>query len=152
MFSLSFIPSTATGKPNVFGKTSASPRMRGTRADRSSGANIVLKRQGLSLCSAGSNGSSARAVEQVLHQLRLRQWRWQMETFNTKTNMNSERDLGRLGLPARTGPEAWFLGAGDQPAIRKPFLQPSRRLQSASFWTNFPEIRGAEFTDVKQKK
>ena len=33
-------------------------------------------------------------------------------TFKTKTNRNSERDLGRLGLPARTGPEARLLGAG----------------------------------------
>ena len=40
---------------------------------------------------------------------------------------NSERELGRLGLPARTGPEARLLGAGDQPAIRKRFLPPSRR-------------------------
>jgi hypothetical protein len=140
----------------------------------------VLKRQGLSLGSLGSNGSSARAVEQrVLHQLRLRRWRWQMERspsktkrnserdlgrlglpartgsacrpgtarlagpdlgrlglparrwqmerLPSKTNRNSERDLGRLGLPARTGPEARLQGAGDQPAIRKPFLPPSRR-------------------------
>ena len=100
-------PSTATrtGRPNVFG-------LRGTRAVRSSGANIVLKRQGLSLCSAGSNGSSARAVELLLHQLRLRRWRWQMESLPTKTNRFSERNLGRLGLPARTGPEARLLGAG----------------------------------------
>jgi hypothetical protein len=118
----------------VFGKTSASPRMRGTRAAGSSGPNIVLKRQGLSLCSLGSNGSSARAVEQVLHQLRLRRWRWQMERLPSKTNRNSERDLGRLGLPARTGPEARLQGAGDQPAIRKPFLPPSRRWLSGGWW------------------
>ncbi len=129
MFSLSFIPSTATGRSNVFGKTSASPmtRMLGTRAASSSGANIVLKRQGLSLCSVGSNGSSARAVEQVLHQLRLRRWRWQIKRLPLMKNRNSERDLGRLCLPARIGPDARLLGAGDQPAIRKPFLPPSRR-------------------------
>ncbi len=57
MFSLGFIPSTATGRPNVFGKTLASPMMRGTRAASSSGANIVLKRQGLSLCSAWTPSS-----------------------------------------------------------------------------------------------
>ncbi len=130
MFSLSFIPLTATGRPNMFGKTSASPRVRGTRAASSSGAKILLKWQGLSLCSLGSNGSSARAVEQVLHQLRLRRWRWQMERLPSKTNRNSERNRDRLGLPARTGPGARLLGAGNQPAIRKPFLPPSRRWMS----------------------
>ena len=91
----------------------ASPRMRGTRAARSSGANIVLKRQGLSLRRLGSNGSRARSVEQLLlHQLRVRRWRRQMETFNTKRNRNSERDLGQLGLPARTGQVTRLLGAG----------------------------------------
>ena len=97
----------------MFGKTSASPRMRGTRAARSSGANIELKRQGLSLHRLWSNGSSARAVGQLLlHQLRVRRWRWQMESCNTKTIRNSERDLGRLGWPARLWPEARLLGAG----------------------------------------
>ncbi len=57
-------PSTATGRPNVFGKTLASPRVCGTRAARSSGANIVLKGPGLRLRWHGRNGS--RAVEQLL--------------------------------------------------------------------------------------
>ncbi len=127
MFFLIFIPLTATGRPNVFGKTSASPRMRGTCAASSSGVTIVLKRQGLSLHSLGSNCSSARAMEPLLHKLLLRRWQWQMESLPTKTNRNSERDLGRLGLSARIGPEALLLGAGYQPAIRKPFLHPSRR-------------------------
>jgi hypothetical protein len=40
----------------------------------------VLKLQGLSLRSLGSNGSSAMAVELLqLHQGRLRGWQWQME-------------------------------------------------------------------------
>ncbi len=107
-------PSAETSRPNVFGKTSASPRTRGTRAASSSGPNIVLKRQGLSLLSLGSNGSSARAVEQLLHHLRLRRWGWQtMKSCPTKTKTHSsERDLGRLGLPARTGPETRLLDAG----------------------------------------
>ncbi len=107
----------------MFGKTPASSRICGTRAARSSGANIVLKGPGLSLRRLGSNGSRARAVEQLLlHQLRVQQWRWQMESCNTKKKRISERDLGRLGWPARTGPEVRLLGAGgDQPAIRKPF-------------------------------
>ena len=97
----------------MFGKTLASPRGCGTRAARSSGPIIVLKGPGLRLRRLGRNGSRARAVEQLLlHQLRVRRWRWQMEGCNTKTNRNSERDLGRLGLPARTGPEARLLGAG----------------------------------------
>ena len=105
-------PSAATCRPNVFGKTSASPRTRGTRAASSSGPNIVLKRQGLSLRRLGSNGSSARAVEQLLHQ-RVRRWRRQLKSCPSKTKTHSsERDLGRLGLPARAGPEARLLGAG----------------------------------------
>ena len=88
-------PSAATGRPNVFGKTSESPRKCGTCAASSSGPTIVLKRQGMSLCSLGSNGSSARAVEQLLHQLRLRRWRWQMKSCPTKTKTHSsERDPG----------------------------------------------------------
>ena len=72
------------------------------------------------------------AVEQLLlDQLRVRRRRCQMERCNTKTIRNSERDLGRLGWPARTGPEARLLGAGGAslPAImiRKPFQPPSRR-------------------------
>ena len=97
----------------MFGKTSASPRPRGMGAASSSGPNIVLKRQGLSLRRLGSNGSSARAVEQLLHQLQVQRWRRQLKSCpsKTKTNRNSERDLGRLGWPARTGPEARLLGA-----------------------------------------
>jgi hypothetical protein len=72
-----------------------------------------IMRQGLSLRRLGSNGSSVREVEQLLlPQRRERRWQWQMESCNTKKNRNSERDLGRLGLPARTGPEARLLGAG----------------------------------------
>jgi hypothetical protein len=68
-------------------------------------------------------------VEQLLlDQLRVRRRRCQMESCNTKTIRNSERDLGRLGWPARTGPEARLLGAGGAslPAImiRKPFQPP----------------------------
>jgi hypothetical protein len=69
-------------------------------------------------------------VEQLLlDQLRVRRWRCQMESCNsTKTIRSSERDLGRLGWPARTGPEARLLGAGGAslPAImiRKPFQPP----------------------------
>ncbi len=96
MFPLIYIPSTATGRPNVFGKTSASLRKCETCAARSSGLTIVLKRQGLSLLFI------SKAVEQLLHQLRLRRWWWQMESCPRKTTTNSERDLGRLGLPART--------------------------------------------------
>ncbi len=97
----------------MFGKTLASPRVCGTRAARSSGANIVLKGPGLRLRRLERNGSRARAVEQLLlHQLRVRRWRWQMESCNTKTIRNSERDLARFGWPARTGPEARLLGAG----------------------------------------
>ena len=80
----------------------------------------MQKRQGLSLRRLGSNGLSARAVEQLLHQLRLLRRRWQMKCCPTKTKTDSESDLGRLGLPARTGQEAQLLGAGDQPAIRIP--------------------------------
>mgnify|MGYP000010450878 CR=1 FL=1 len=36
-----------------------------------------------------------------LHQLLLWKRRWQMESCITKTKTDSERDLGRLGLPAR---------------------------------------------------
>ena len=107
-------PSTATGRPNVFGKTLASPRVRGNRANRPSGPSIVLKGPGLRWRRLGRNGSRARAVEQLLlDQLRVRRWRCQMESCNTtKTIRSSERDLGRLGWPARTGPEARLLGAG----------------------------------------
>ena len=100
------------------------------RAARSSGPIIVLKGPGLRWRRLGRNGSRARAVEQLLlDQLRVRRCRCQMVRFNTKTNRNSERDLGRLGWPARTGPEARLLGAegASLPAIRKPFLPPSRR-------------------------
>ena len=74
----------------------------------------------------------ARAVEQLLQHLGVRRWRWQMESLTTKTIRNSERDLGRLGRPARTGPEARLArllgaGGGSLPAIRKPFQPPSRR-------------------------
>ncbi len=69
-----------------------------------------------------SKGGGAAAHQQLLHQLRVRRWRRQMETFNTKRNRNSERDLGRLGLPARTGPEARLLGAGG----------PARHLEAVS--------------------
>jgi hypothetical protein len=100
-------------RPNVSGKTSASQRPRRTCAASSSGPNIVLKRQGLSLRRLGSNGSSARAVEHLLHQLRVRRRRRQLESCPSKTKTRrSERDLGRLGLPAKTGPEARLLGAG----------------------------------------
>ena len=110
-------PSTATGRPNVFGKTLASPRVRGNRANRPSGPIIVLKGPGLRWRRLGRNGSRARAMEQLLlDQLRVRRRRCQMERCNTKTIRNSERDLGRLGWPARTGPEARLLGAGGGPA------------------------------------
>ena len=77
----------------------------------------------------GSNCSSARAVEQLLRQLRVRRWRRQLKSCPSKMKTHrSERDLGRLGLPARTGPEARLLGAGGAslPAImiRKPFQPP----------------------------
>ena len=110
-------PSTATGRPYVFGKNSASLRKCGTLAACSSGPTIVPKLQGLSLSSLGSNGSSARAVEQLLHQVQLLLLRrQQIQGFSTKTKTDSERDLGRLCLPARIGgPDAG--GAGDHPAI-----------------------------------
>ena len=114
----------------MFGKTLASPRVRGTLANRSSGPIIVLKGPGLRWRKLGRNGSRARAVEQLLlDQLRVRRRRCQMERCNTtKTIRSSERDLGRLGWPARTGPEARLLGAGGAslPAImiRKPFQPP----------------------------
>ena len=98
--------STAPGRPNVLGKTSASPRKCGTIAARSSGTNIVLKGPGLGLRRLGRNGSRARAVvEQVLHHLGVRRRRWMMDSLTTKTIRNSERDLGRHGWPARTRPE-----------------------------------------------
>ena len=102
-------PSTATCRPSVFGKTTASARNCGKLAARSSGPTIVLQMQGLSLRSLGGNGSSPRAVVQLLLQLPVRPWRWQMESCITKTN--SGRKLGRLGSPARTGPPgAWAQG------------------------------------------
>ena len=98
--------STAPGRPNVLGKTSASPRKCGTIAARSSGTNIVLKGPGLGLRRLGRNGSRARAVvEQLLHHLGVRRRRWMMDSLTTKTIRNSERDLGRHGWPARTRPE-----------------------------------------------
>jgi hypothetical protein len=52
-------------------------------------------------------------VEQLMHQLRLRRWWWQMKSCPTQTKTHSsERDLGRPGLPARTGPDARLLGVG----------------------------------------
>ena len=71
-----------------------------------------LKGPGLGLRRLGSNGSRARAVEQLLQHLWVRRWRWQMMRLSTKPKRISERDLGRLGWPARTGPEARLLGAG----------------------------------------
>ena len=101
----------------MFGKTLASPRVCGTRAARSAGPIIVLKGPGLRLRWLGRNGSRARAVEQLLHHLGVRRRRWQRESWTTKTIRKSERDLGRHGWPARTGPEARLLGAGGgQPA------------------------------------
>ncbi len=43
-------------------------------------------------------------MDQLLHQLRLRRWRWLIEGCTTKTN--SERELGQLGLPATAAPAA----------------------------------------------
>ena len=65
------------------------------------------------------------AAEQLLHQLALLLRLFQMESCNT--NMDSEYKLGRLGLQARTGLEARFLGAGDQPALRRRFLSNSMK-------------------------
>ena len=97
----------------MFGKTLASLRVRGNRANRPSGPIIVLKGPGLRWRRLGRNGSRARAVELLLlDQLGVRRWRCQMVRFNTETIRNSERDLGRLAWPARTGPEARLLGAG----------------------------------------
>ena len=56
--------------------------------------------------------------DQLLHQLRIRLWWWQMESCPSKTKTHrSERDLVRLRLPARTGPRpgCWAQGGG-QPA------------------------------------
>ncbi len=86
----------------------------------------MLKLQGLSLRSLWKQrliSKGGAAVEPLLYQLRLRRWRWQMAICTT----NNERELGRLGSPARTGPEARLLGAGDQPAIQRRILPPSRR-------------------------
>ncbi len=52
-------------------------------------------------------------MEPLLHQLRLRLLLQQQKSCPSKTKTrSSERDLGKLGLPARPGPEARLLGAG----------------------------------------
>jgi hypothetical protein len=69
-------PSTAPGRPNVFGLTTTSLRTCGTFAAQSSGLNTVFRMQGLILHSNGRNGSAIRPLQRQLLPLRLgRPWR-----------------------------------------------------------------------------
>ena len=96
--------STVTGKPNVFGQTTTSPRTCGTLAASTSWRIIVFQLQGLSLHSIGSNGSSTRAVNQHRQQL-LRgvlPLRWLILKRYNMMKQTSERKLGRpAGGPDR---------------------------------------------------
>jgi hypothetical protein len=119
-------------RPNLFGKTTTSPRICGTPAAGLSGLSIAIRMQGMSLHGCGRNGSVKESRREHLLRLVLgREWTWTMKLslWNQKTKSDSiSFRASRRPDAASRACQGYAAAATDGPApARSRFAKPARQ-------------------------